>query len=51
METLAIILAIIFVGGVIDAKNSTDYYNVALTVTLCSFLGALAIGIYVAVTG
>jgi len=48
METLAIVLALIFIGQVIDMKGSTT--DLTLTVTAASLLGALAFGIHVAVT-
>lgn len=49
METLAIVLAIIFVGQVIDLKTTRDE-TVTLAIAAAAFLGAIAIGIFVAVT-
>jgi hypothetical protein len=50
METLAIVLAILFVGGVIDLKGDTDSGFLPFAVVNASFLGALFIGLFVAVT-
>ena len=50
METLALVLAILFVGEVIDMKGQAPYDPASLVLVALSFGGALAIGIYVAVT-
>ena len=51
METLAIVLAILFVGEIIDLKGErAQAPDFAFILTAASFGGALAIGIYLVVT-
>ncbi len=50
METLAIVLALIFIGQVIDLRGEIEGKGLSLMVTAAAFLGALAVGIHVAVT-
>ena len=52
METLAIVLALLFVGQVIDIKGEREQAPIgAFIMIAASFVGAVTIGIYVAVTG
>lgn len=48
MDTLALVPALLFIGTIIDLKD-TPSDNLGLVMVALSFLGALAIGIYVAV--
>lgn len=50
METLAIVLALLFIGMAVDLKGVRVYFFSAMTISF-SFFGALAVGIYVAVAG
>ena len=49
METLALVLAILFVGEVIDLKGERAD-ALTLFIVALSFGGALAVGFYLAVT-
>ena len=50
METLALVLALLFIGEVIAMRGNGPYDPGALLLVALSFGGALACGIYVAVT-
>ena len=51
METLALVLAILFVGQILDLKGErAQAPDFAFIITALSFGGALAVGFYLAVT-
>lgn len=50
METLALVLAILFVGEIIDLRREPNPTTPTLVLVALLFGGALALGIYLAVT-
>ena len=50
METLALVLALLCIGMIIDVQDTKSGIVILLIVS-SMFLGALALGIYVAVAG
>lgn len=50
METLALVLALLFIGEVIDLRREPNQTTPNLVLVALLFGGALALGIYLAVT-